>query len=659
MAWVALIPLLPALAFAAMLPMSRRARNSVPWLPSLATAASLLLSLAAFARVVAHAGEEPVYTAAFTLAKLGGAALSVGIRLDPVTAVMLLVVTIVATCVQVYSLVYMRAEERRGWYFAVLALFTAAMLLLVLAGDFLLLYMSWEVMGLCSYLLIGFWHEQEGPRLASIKAFLTTRVGDVGFAIGLAAMWTYAHSFDFSVVLSGAQWTAPAATVVALGLLFGAMGKSAQVPLHVWLPDAMAGPTPASALIHAATMVAAGVYLVARALPIFEAAAPWVLPVVMAIGAVTALLGALLAVVQHDIKKVLAYSTISQLGYMFIALGAGSEVAALFHLTTHAFFKSLLFLGAGAIIHATHTQDIREMGGLRKSMPWTTGVFMFGALALSGVFPFSGFWSKDDILMSLWTDGHWYAIVTLAVALLVAGITAFYMTRVCVRVFIGPEKAHAHEAHFGMVVPMSVLAAITALVGFTSPAFAGFLGEVKGWPDLGMAAAGTFVAAAGIAGGVWVFGMRRVDTEALKARLPRLYAAFADKFYFDEVYRRVFVSPFVAIAGALSRFDLAAIDGVVNGVARGWSLASSAAWRADAGVIDGAVNGVGRLVARAGARLRRLQAGEVQGYQRLAYASLLVLLAASVLAPLIGGVAASFAGVVVLLFMGFVALRGA
>jgi NADH-quinone oxidoreductase subunit L len=642
-----------------MLPMSRRARTIVLWLPAAATTVSLALSGWAFVRVVLHGGQEPTYLASTTLAKLGGAALTVGLRLDPVTAVMLLVVTVVATCVQVYSLVYMRAEDRRGWYFAVLSLFTAAMLLLVLAGDFLLLYMSWEVMGLCSYLLIGFWHEQEGPRLASIKAFLTTRVGDVGFAIGLAAMWSYAHSFDFSVVLNSSQWTAPAATVVALGLLFGAMGKSAQVPLHVWLPDAMAGPTPASALIHAATMVAAGVYLVARALPIFHAAAPWVLPLVMGIGAVTALVGALLAVVQHDIKKVLAYSTISQLGYMFIALGAGSEVAALFHLTTHAFFKSLLFLGAGAIIHATHTQDIREMGGLRKTMPWTTGVFMFGALALSGVFPFSGFWSKDDILMSLWTDGHWYALLTLAVALLVAGVTAFYMTRVCVRVFIGPEKVRAHEAHFGMVVPMSLLAAITAVIGFTSPAFAGFLGEIKGWPDLGMATAGTVVALAGIAGGVWIFGMGRVDTEALKARVPRLYAAFVNKFYFDEAYRLVFIAPFTALTGWLARFDVAAIDGAVNAVARGWTLLSAAAWRVDAGVIDGAVNGTGRFIAAAGARLRRLQAGEVQGYQRLAYASLLVLLAASVLAPLIGGVAAFVAGAVVLLLMGVVVLRGA
>jgi NADH-quinone oxidoreductase subunit L len=484
-------------------------------------------------------------------------------------------------------------------------------------------------------------------------------VGDVGFAIGLAAMWMYAHSFDFNVVLHGAAWTAPAATVVALGLLFGAMGKSAQVPLHVWLPDAMAGPTPASALIHAATMVAAGVYLVARALPIFHAAAPWVLPLVMMIGTATALLGALLAMVQHDIKKILAYSTISQLGYMFIALGAGAEVAALFHLTTHAFFKSLLFLGAGAIIHGTHTQDIREMGGLRKTMPWTTAVFVMGALALSGVFPFSGFWSKDDILMALWTGTQWYSHVAFAVALLVAGMTAFYMTRLCVRVFLGPEKAHAHEGNAGMVAPMAVLALITLVIGFFSREFAALLSEVKGWPDLGMATAGTLVALSGIAVGVWIFGMKKLDTEAVKARFPRTYRAFRNKFYFDLFYDRVFVRGFVALAGWLTRFDATAIDGVVNGAASLWSRTSRVAWKFDRSVIDGAVNGVGSLVARAGARLRGLQAGEVQGYQRLAYASLLTLLAASVLTPVIGPAYAFIGGAVVLLLIGVVALRGA
>jgi NADH-quinone oxidoreductase subunit L len=657
--WVVLIPLLPALAFAAMLPMSRRARTAVLWLPLAAMAGSLALSIAAFAAVWPGGGEEPVWRASTVLANLGGTPLSVALRLDAVTAVILLVVTIVGLCVQVYSLGYMHRDERRGWYFAVLSLFSAAMLLLVLAGDFLLLYMSWEVMGLCSYLLIGFWHEQEGPRRASIKAFLTTRVGDVGFAIGLAAMWAYAHSFDFAVVLHDTTWAPAAATLVSLGLLAGAMGKSAQVPLHVWLPDAMAGPTPASALIHAATMVAAGVYLVARALPLFHAAAPWVLVLVMGIGAATAMLGAILAMVQYDIKKVLAYSTISQLGYMFIALGAGGEVAALFHLTTHAFFKSLLFLGAGVIIHATHTQDIREMGGLRRVMPWTTGTFLFGALALSGVFPFSGFWSKDDILMTLYAQGHWYSWIALAVALLVAAMTAFYMTRLSVRVFAGRVCSLAHESHIEMVVPMAVLAAITAGIGFTSPAFAAFLGEQKGWPALGMAVVGSLAATAGIGLGVWVYVFAGVDTQALRRRFPSVTAVIESGFYFDRTYDRGLVAVFVWLAGRLSAFDARVIDGIVNAAAGVWSAASQGAWRFDARVVDGAVNGTAALVMRAGARMRTLQAGRVQGYQRLGYAGLLALIGLAVLVPYIGGIAAAGCALAALAVVGAIVVRGA
>jgi len=657
--WIVLIPLLPALAFAAMAPMSRRARTATRWLPLAAMSGSLVLSFVAFSKVWPGGAAEPVWHASTLLATLGGSPLSVSMRLDPVTAVMLLVVSIVGMCVQVYSFGYMHRDARQGWYFAVLSLFSAAMLLLVLAGDFLLFYMSWEVMGLCSYLLIGFWHEQDAPRRASIKAFLTTRVGDVGFAIGLAAMWSYAHSFDFAVVLHSTAWTVGAATLVSLGLLAGAMGKSAQVPLHVWLPDAMAGPTPASALIHAATMVAAGVYLVARALPIFHAAAPWVLVFVMFVGASTSVVGGLLAMVQYDIKKVLAYSTISQLGYMFIALGAGAEGAALFHLTTHAFFKSLLFLGAGVIIHATHTQDIREMGGLGKTMPWTTGTFLFGALALSGVFPFSGFWSKDDILTTLWTQGTWYSLATLVVALVVAAITAFYMTRVAIRVFAGPACSLAHETHLDMIVPMAVLAGITAVIGFTSPAFAAFLGEVKGWPDLGMAVVGSIAAMTGIGLGVWIYAFAGVDTKELRRCFPRTTAVLDNGFYFDLTYNRGVVEAFEWLADALSRFDTGVIDGVVNGASRVWSVSSRAMWDFDGSVIDGAVNGVGSLVKRAGDRMRSMQAGRVQGYQRLGYVGLLAGITLAVLVPYVGALAASGLALVALIVVGAIVVRGA
>ena len=628
MAWVLLIPLLPALTFAVMAPMSRRVRTTWRWLPLAAMSVSLVLSLLAFARVWPGGSQTPTFHATTVLARLGGVPLSVGIQLDPVSVMMLLVVTIVGVCVQVYSLGYMHRDERQGWYFAVLALFSAAMLLLVLADDFLLLYMSWEVMGLCSYLLIGFWHEQEAPRLAAIKAFLTTRVGDVGFAIGLAVMWASARTFDFSVVLHGFPFGTAIATMIALGLLFGAMGKSAQVPLHVWLPDAMAGPTPASALIHAATMVAAGVYLVARSLPIFEQAAPWVLEAVLVIGILTALTGGVLALVQYDIKKILAYSTISQLGYMFIVLGAGAEGAALFHLMTHAFFKSLLFLGAGVIIHATHTQDIREMGGLRRAMPWTTATFLVGALALSGVYPFSGFWSKDDILTTLWTSGH---LVAFWFALGIAALTAFYMTRLCVRVFGDNACSLAREGHNEMLAPMALLAAITAVVGFSSQTFAHFLlGETQAPLNLTIALTGTAFALGGIALGVWVYLFHGVDTDRLKVRVPYVYAALQHKLYFDLVYDRVFVGGFRSLSAWLAGFDRTVIDGAVNGAAQLWSATATTLWRGDVILIDGAVNGVGALVRGAGARAREIETGRLQTYQRLALAVLLLLLVLSV-----------------------------
>jgi len=637
MSYVVLIPLLPALAFAVMVVMSNRIRNSALWVSIGAMAGSLALSLYAFTRVW-PGGEEPVWSSTFALADIGGKPLEIGMRLDGISAIMLLVVTIVGLCVQVYSLGYMHKDRRKGWYFAVLSLFSAAMLMLVLAGDFLLLYMSWEIMGLCSFLLIGFWHEQAGPRAAAIKAFLTTRVGDVGFAIGLAVMWATAHTFSIHEV-SVFEWARypAAALAVALLLFFGAMGKSAQVPLHVWLPDAMAGPTPASALIHAATMVAAGVYLVIRAMPIFEEASAAGLHTVMIIGVTTALVGGLLAVVQYDIKKILAYSTISQLGFMFVALGTGNTVAALFHLVTHAFFKSLLFLGAGVIIHATHTQDIREMGGLRKAMPWTTGVFTVGALALAGLPGLSGFFSKDEILVSiLHVEGDLYSMgvrwLLIGLMLFAAGLTAFYMTRLWIRVFGDNACSLAHEGHLNMLVPMVVLASITVVIGWTQPVFMQFLGEHGAWPDPLMAGLSVAVFAVGVGGGYLIYGRQLLDRDKLRGRFYRLYGALKNGFYFDWTYNGFIVRPFFIVAEWLSTFDAQRIDGAVNGVASGWSRLSDTMWVGDVKIIDGAVNGLGRLVTRSGARMRKLQGGRVQSYQRLAYAGLIAILVVIALA---------------------------
>ncbi len=626
MSYVIAIPLLPAIAFAVLGPLSNRARNKAVWVSVAAVASALVLSLIAFVQVWpgGHEGEA-AYHASVTFASIGSVYLGVGVLLDSVSAVMLVVVTLVATAVMVYSLGYMHRDARIGWYYAVLSLFTAAMLMLVVSDNFLQLYMAWEVMGLCSYLLIGFWHEQVAPRKASLKAFLTTRVGDVGFAIGLAVMYATAGSFDFAVVLHDFQWAPATATAVALLLLFGAMGKSAQVPLHVWLPDAMAGPTPASALIHAATMVAAGVFLVARALPIFEASGI-ALTITMVIGVVTALLGGLLAAVQHDIKKVLAYSTISQLGYMFVALGAGGLVAGFYHLVTHAFFKSLLFLGAGVIIHAAHTQDMREMGGLAKKMPVTTVTFTIGSLALAGIFPFSGFWSKDEILTVLWHGEHY---IVFALALAAAFVTAVYVARLWFRVFTGPEQtSELKEAHIEMLVPMGVLAAISAVIGFGSPYFAQFLGHEGQWPDAAIALTSTAVAGLGLALGWWVYGRRTrvINTRPLKQRFAVVYDALSLKLYFDLTYDYFIVKQFSRLAGALATFDRVVVDGIVNGAGAVWRAGAEVGSLLDIHVIDGAVNGTATIVKAAGARVRRLQVGRIQAYQGLMVGALVLLM---------------------------------
>jgi NADH-quinone oxidoreductase subunit L len=607
--WILAIPLLPALVFLVFFLLPRRVRNNALWVPISAMGAAMLMSIAAFPRVWPggeHAFGEPVWKFAYQIGLLDGKPFHVIFQLDPYTAVMLLVVTIVGFCVQIYSLSYMKDEERIGWYYAVLSLFTAAMLVLVLAGDYLLFYMSWEVMGLCSYLLIGFWNRDDAARNASIKAFLVTRVGDVGFAIGLAAMWMTAGTFAFSEVFPAAGgWANGAATFIAFMLFFGAMGKSAQVPLHVWLPDAMAGPTPASALIHAATMVAAGVFLVARSMPIFLASGT-ALHFVLFIGGLTAFMAATMGAVQYDIKKVLAYSTVSQLGYMMMGLGTGSTGAALFHLFTHAFFKSLLFLGAGSIIHSYHTQDMREMGGVWSKMKVTTIVFTLGTFALAGIFPFSGFFSKDAILDHLWAEGHRFAYL---VALATAGLTAFYMARLWFRVFPGQARGkhadHAHESDWKILAPMVLLATLATVVGAGVVYFGEFVGSELEFPTLVFGGLSTAAALSGIVLGWRFFGGGR-DAEALKARTSRFYAVVANKYYLDVI--------------------------TDHWIARGYNKASEGVNWFDREVINGIVNGVGIACRKGGALLRNIQSGRLQTYQRLAVGSILVFIVLVVIA---------------------------
>ena len=414
----------------------------------------------------------------------GGGVFDLGMTIDPVAMVMMGVITFVSLLVQIYSLGYMRGESRLAWYFAVHSLFVASMLGIVLSNNLLVLYVGWELVGICSYLLIGFWYERRSAAEAAKKAFITTRIGDVGLLVGILLLYNKLGTFHIPTILEAVEageLSSGVMTLSAILIFLGAMGKSAQFPLHVWLPDAMEGPTPVSALIHAATMVVAGVYLVARMLPLFEAA-PAVSELVIAIGLITAVMGATMALSSTDLKRVLAYSTVSQIGFMMLALGHGALAAAMFHLATHALFKALLFLGAGNVLHAVgeHSDvDIRRLGGLRSRMPVTSVVFVIAALALSGIPPLSGFWSKDEILQGIWKDGN---PVTLVITIGAFFLSALYMTRLCWLVFFGklkPENETVHEAPFVMTGPIALLGILTLVFGFTAP---DWLDNVLGLP---------------------------------------------------------------------------------------------------------------------------------------------------------------------------------
>jgi NADH-quinone oxidoreductase subunit L len=531
-----------------------------------------------------------------------------GFSLDGLGAVMIVVVTIVSALVHVFSLEYMADDPRYPRYFAYLQLFTASMLVLVLADSLALLYAGWELVGLSSYLLIGFWFEKPAAADAAKKAFVVTRIGDVGLLVGVLLLGAAAGGFGIQHVLEAVEKgvLAPALLTAGALLLFaGAMGKSAQFPLHVWLPDAMEGPTPVSALIHAATMVAAGVYLVARMFPVFEAS-PTALVVVAAVGAITALGAALIAVTQTDIKKVLAYSTISQLGLMFVALGVGARDAALFHLMTHASFKALLFLGAGSVIHATHHQEIDELGGLAKRMPLTAWTFGFGALALAGIPPFAGFWSKDEIVAATFEGGHWILAV---VVLVTSFLTAVYISRLFFSVFTGEERVHhAAEGSWANGVPLVALATGAVLAGFVGSAafqyaFQDLVAIEAHHPvfDPVPMIIATLVGASGIAVGWLGWGRERMAGDARLEGLGAAYRLAKGKFYIDEIYEKLLIRPTVALAES------------------GYSF--------DKGVIDGAVDGVGGLARWLGGLVSKAQAGRVRRYAVWGFAGVVALIA--------------------------------
>jgi NADH-quinone oxidoreductase subunit L len=559
---------------------------------------------------------------------IGPLHVQLGFFVDGLTAVMLIVVTSISLMVHIYSLGYMHGDNRYTWFYFVLSLFTAAMLVVVLADNLFLLLVGWEIMGVCSYLLIGHWYEDSANSGAAIKAFITTRIGDVPFMFGIfcCVVLTGMTTSNIGLVSEAAAHSTNTVLVTAAALLMfgGTIGKSAQFPLYVWLPDAMAGPTPVSALIHAATMVAAGIYLVARTFEVFVSADPVALTVVAIVGAVTLLLAALLALVQDDIKKVLAYSTISQLAYMVAALGLGEEgyPAAMFHLFTHAFFKALLFLGAGSVIHAVHSNNMSDMGGLRRDMKITFWTFLIGSLALAGVPPFSGFFSKDEIILAAKdADKMWLVVVLLVGAVL----TAFYTTRMVLKTFFGDYRGHEHlhESPRSMTVPLALLAATTCFVGLLgfAPTGAPFLDWVYFGTQPHVAIFSPLVAALSVAavliGGVFAWTMYRdyKQTDPI-TRLGGFYTVLEHKYYLDDIYWSGIVQPVRDnVSAGVYWFNQHVIDGFVNAIpAVTVGVFSKAVMWVDRNVIDGLVNGAGDMMETFGKGLRHVQTGKVQWY---------------------------------------------
>lgn len=645
---------------------------------------------------------EPNVVQRFVWAPVGSDSFEMGIYVDGAVAAMLAMVTIASTCIHLFSLGYMATNARQSRFFSFISLFTAAMLLMTMADNLLLFFMAWEVMGLCSYLLIGFLFERPQAYRAAVKAFITTRIGDVMLLLGLVYLWTQAGSLSFGTAegqIFNPEFLARIgsevgmfglshATGIALLIFGGTVGKSAQFPLHVWLPDAMEGPTPVSALIHAATMVAAGVFLVARTYPIFGADDGTALAVVTIIGAFTALFAATIAVAQFDIKRILAFSTLSQLGFMVAALGIGGWVAAMFHLITHAFFKALLFLGSGSIIHAMesipaiddlHTsdsyaaqqtaQDIRNMGGLRTRLPWTFWTYTAGYLALAGIVPFAGFWSKDEILLDAWKNGH---PVVFTVLMIAAFLTAFYMTRQWRLVFFGafrgddpavyrnPEPtpsrhdsdaglgdqyasdhrhhstgAHWHEDPY-MTAALVVLASFAVLAGlFNLPSpfpaahwLADLWGQEAASINWLVAGISLLVAGAGIAAGWLAYAgafRSAQDQDPLAQRAPGVFGILENKYWIDELYQASFGRLTTVLALLWSLLDQLVISKIVAGVGVLTLFLGRVSFIVDDTVLNDGPDAVAGGTNAAGKRTRRLQTGKAQDYVAYVFAGALAL----------------------------------
>jgi NADH-quinone oxidoreductase subunit L len=581
----------------------------------------------------------------------GGVKFSVGTQIDGLAVMMLFVVTLISLLVHVYSTAYMHDDVRYTYFYAALSLFTASMLTLVVASNTLQLLVGWELVGLCSFMLIGHWWEEKANTNAALKAFLTTRTGDIGLMIGvIVTFFAAGQTFSIVGINEAALSVKGGHTIWLVGascLLIGIIGKSGQFPLHTWLPDAMAGPTPVSALIHAATMVVAGVYLGARVYSVFWegfSISSGGINAMALVGGITILIGAALAFVQDDIKKVLAYSTISQLGYMVMALGVGAWVGAVFHLFTHAFFKALLFLGAGSVSHSGshHSFDMKkDMGGLRKYMPITYVTFMIGSLALAGVFPLAGFWSKDEILA---TAGQGGFEIFMVIGLVGAVLTAAYMTRCVYLTFFGEYRGHAHphESPRAITIPLIVLAVFSVLAGLANATafgieeFAKYVEPTFAFPkniivpdfDITLAAVSFFLVVISL-GVAAVFWLDRKELKALKGLTERSSAAKAghrfllNKYYLDHLYEGTIVA---GIKGPIARasywVNQNVIDGVVNAAGKGAAGFGKVVYRVDQSVVDGAVNGIANQTGEAGGMLRYLQSGRVQRYALILFASI-------------------------------------
>jgi NADH-quinone oxidoreductase subunit L len=667
-AW--LIPLIPAVGFVVVLFFGKHLPRKGSEVAITAVGASFVLScivlvqwiqrvndheasgaLRGFGRAVLPTGEGGLTAVdhSFTWWQNGAVRFGVGTHLDGLAVMMLFMVTFVSLLVHVYSTTYMEGDRRYTHYFALLNLFTASMLLLVVADNTLELLIGWELVGFCSFALIGHWWEEKPNSDAAVKAFLTTRVGDVGLMIGIIVLFFAAGSFDIATINAktlGGDISHTLLLVSASCLLIGIIGKSGQFPLHTWLPDAMAGPTPVSALIHAATMVVAGVYLGARLYPVFFrgfSIGDGGLNAMALIGGITIIIGAVLAFVQRDIKKVLAYSTISQLGYMVMALGVGAWVAAIFHLFTHAFFKALLFLGAGSVSHSGshHSFDMKsDMGGLRKYMPITFVTFVIGSLALAGIFPLAGFWSKDEILVTAGDAGF---TAFLVVGLVGAFLTAAYMTRCVYLTFFGEFRGHGepHESPPTLTVPLVLLSAMSVAAGFLNAEAFG-IENFREWfegavalPPLRhpsfnsiMAVVSVTVAVIGIGIAAYLW-FQREELGPFRNLTQRNAAARAgyqfleNKYYLDDLYEKVIVGGIKGpIAQASYWVNQHVIDGVVNAIGRGTAAAARETYDViDQKVVDGAVNGLAETTGETGGLLRYIQSGRVQRYALTLFAA--------------------------------------